>query len=65
MKFILFVILVTNQVNSTNVTAGIETQEFDSEEACEAAGAKVMSEFERSGFALGTTGSRAWCVKKG
>ena len=65
MKFVLFILLIAGQTNSRDVTPSIATQEFDSREACEAAAARMMTEAEKGGFSLGTSGSRAWCVKKG
>jgi len=60
MKFILFMILITNG------TTMIDTEEFNSLEACEAAGAKLISEIKKNDeYHIGTGSSRTWCIEKG
>jgi len=59
-KFILFMIIITNG------TAIVDTQEFDSLVACEAAGTKLIFEIRKNDkYYIGTADSRAWCVEKG
>ena len=61
MKYILFIILVTSN-NDTSIT----TQEFDSLNACEAAGSRIIAEIRNTPeYSIGSGGSRTYCVKKG
>lgn len=61
MKYILFIILVSTN-NATNIT----TQEFDSLEACEAAGSRVIEEIRNTPeYSIGPGGSRTYCINKG
>ena len=61
MKYILFIIYVTS-ANTTSIT----TQEFDSLDACESAGARVIEEIRNTPeYSIGGNGSRTYCVEKG
>jgi len=62
MKYVLFVLLVLGD----SIT--MHMQEFDSRNACEAAGSRLIEELRKGvkdGYSIGTKGTRTWCVEKG